>query len=113
MEIKRGNIVLADLYPVKGHEQGKKRPFLIIQNDMGNKYSEMTIGIPLTSKQLAKKVPTNVLILKESSNLQQDSIVLCNQIRSIDKKRILHKISSIDSYTQSKVDKALKLSLGL
>ena len=113
MEIKRGDIVLAGLEPVKGSEQGGVRPVLVIQNDEGNKFSPTTIIAPITSKEFSKEFPTNVAISKEESKLNNDSTVLLNQIRTIDKSRVIKKISSLNLYTMNKVDLAIKISLGL
>ncbi len=113
MEIKRGDIVLAGLEPVKGSEQGGVRPVLIIQNDEGNKFSPTTIIALITSKKFTKEFPTNVTILREASKLNNDSTVLLNQIRTIDKTRIIKKISTLDLYLMNKVDLAIKISLGL
>jgi mRNA interferase MazF len=113
MEIKRGDIVLAGLEPVKGSEQGGVRPVLAIQNDEGNKFSLTTIIAPITSKEFSKEFPTNVAIPKEESRLNNDSTILLNQIRTIDKSRIIRKISSLDFHYMNKVNLALKISLGL
>ena len=113
MEIKRGDIVLVGLEPVKGSEQGGVRPVLVIQNDDGNKFSPTTIIAPITSKEFSKEFPTNVVISKQDSRLNNDSTVLLNQIRTIDKSRVIKKISSLDFYTMNKVDSAIKISLGL
>jgi mRNA interferase MazF len=113
MEIKRGDIVLVNLEPVEGSEQGGVRPVLIIQNNIFNKYSPITIIAPITSKVYEKDYPTNIFISKEDSNLNKDSTILLNQIRAIDKLRVRKKLSSLDIFTMSKVDMALKISLGL
>jgi len=113
MEIKRGDIVLAGLAPVKGSEQGGIRPVLVIQNDEGNKFSLTTIIAPITSKEFSKEFPTNVAILKKESRLNNDSTILLNQIRTIDKSRVIKKISSLDFYSMNKVDRAIKVSLAI
>ncbi|MCX6748303.1 MAG: type II toxin-antitoxin system PemK/MazF family toxin [Candidatus Pacearchaeota archaeon] len=113
MEIKRGDIVLAGLKPVKGSEQGSIRPVLIIQNDEGNKFSPTTIIAPITSKEFTKEFPTNVAISEQESKLNNDSTALLNQIRTIDKSRIIKKIGSLDNFIMNKVDKSLKVSLSL
>ncbi|MFH1711191.1 MAG: type II toxin-antitoxin system PemK/MazF family toxin [Nanoarchaeota archaeon] len=113
MEIKRGDIVLAGLEPVKGSEQGGVRPVLIIQNDEGNKYSPTTIIAPITSKEFTKEFPTNVEMSKQESKLNSNSTVLLNQIRTIDKSRIIKKISSLDNFTMNKVYRAIKVSLAI
>jgi len=109
----RGEIVVANLEPVKGSEQGGIRPVLIIQNDIGNKYSTTTIIAPITSSIMKQEYPTNVLIKKEESKLNKDSTILLNQIKTIDKSRIIKKISLIDNFTMNKVDRAIKISLGI
>ena len=113
VNIKRGDNFLVNLEPVTGSEQGGIRPFLIIQNDYGNKYSPLTIIAPLTSKVFIKEFPTNVFILKEDSGLDKDSTILLNQIRTIDKNRLIKKIGSLDFNLINKLNLALKISLGL
>lgn len=113
MELIRGEIVVTNLEPVKGSEQGGVRPVLIIQKDILNKYSPTTIIAPITSKVYTKEYPTNVIIKKEESKLNLDSTILLNQIKTIDKRRITKKISFIDNFTMNKVDMAIKISLGL
>ena len=113
MEFIRGEIVIANLEPVKGSEQGGVRPVLIVQNDILNKYSPTTIIAPITSKIYTKEYPTNVIINKEDSKLKLDSTILLNQIKTIDKRRITKKIGFIDNFTMNKVDFAIKISLGL
>ncbi len=111
--IKRGDIALVNLEPIRGSEQGGIRPCLIIQNNQGNKYSPLTIIAPLTSKAFTKEFPTNVFVLKEDSRLNKDSTILLNQIRTIDKRRITRKISSLSAEIMSKVEMAIKISLDL
>jgi mRNA interferase MazF len=113
MEIKRGEIVLAKLGPVKGSEQGGTRPVLILQNDISNKFSPITIIAPITSRIYEKDFPTNVFISKEDSGLNKDSTLLLNQIRTIDKSRIIKIITSLDEFIMQKVDIAIKISLGI
>jgi len=113
MEIKRGEVVLVNFEPVKGSEQGGVRPSLIIQNDIFNKYSPATIVAPITSKSFKKEYPTNVIIKKEESRLSLDSTILLNQIKTIDKLRIIKKISFLDNFTMNKVDRAIKVSLAV
>ncbi|MEK6840681.1 MAG: type II toxin-antitoxin system PemK/MazF family toxin [Nanoarchaeota archaeon] len=113
MLIKRGDIFLANLEPIIGSEQGGIRPVLIIQNDTSNVYSPVTITAAITSKVFSKEFPTNIFILKKESGLGRDSTILLNQIRTIDKSRLIKKISSLDSYTLNKVERALKVSLAL
>ncbi len=113
VDIKRGEVVLANLEPIAGSEQGGIRPCLIIQNDFGNKYSPLTIIAPLTAKKISKNFPTNVFISKIDSGLDKDSTILLNQIKTIDKSRIIKKISNLDNDIMRKVDLAIKISLGL
>ena len=111
--IIRGEIVVANLEPVEGSEQAGIRPVLIIQNDILNKHAPTTIIAPITSKIYTKEYPTNVIIKKEDSRLKLDSTILLNQIKTIDKKRIIKKIGTLDNFTMNKVDKAIKISLSL
>jgi len=111
--IIRGEIVIANLEPVEGSEQGGVRPVLIIQNDVLNKHAPTTIIAPITSKIYTKEYSTNVIIKKEDSKLKLDSTILLNQIRTIDKKRVIKKIGVLDNFTMNKVDRALKISLSL
>lgn len=113
IKIKKGGIVLVNLDPVVGSEQGKIRPAVVIQNDTGNEYSPTTIIAPITSKIFSKEFPTNVNLLSKDSKLKQDSTILLNQIRTVDKSRIAKKISSLDGGIMSKVDLAIKVSLGI
>lgn len=111
--IRRGEIFLANLEPILGSEQGGIRPVLIIQNDMGNQYSTTTIIAPITSSVMKKEYPTNVFIKKEDSTIKRDSTILLNQIKAIDKRRIIKKLGVLNSFTMNKVDRALKISLAL
>ncbi len=111
--IKRGDVLLVNFEPVKGSEQGRIRPALVIQNDIFNKYSPLTIVAPITSKIYEKEYPTNVFIQKNEANLNTDSTILLNQIRTIDKRRIIKKLGSLDNFIMNKVDMAIKISLAL
>ena len=113
MKIKRGEIVLDNLEPVVGSEQGRIRPVLVIQNEIINKNSPTTIIAPITSKIYTKEFPTNVEVESKDSKLNNKSTVLLNQIRTIDKSRILKKIFTLDETIMKKVDMAIKVSLGL
>lgn len=113
IRIKRGDIVLVNLDPVVGSEQGKTRPAVVIQNDIGNEYSPTTIIAPITSKVFTKEFPTNITLLKKESGLSLDSTILLNQIRTIDKSRITKKISSLDTNLINKINMAIKISLDL
>ncbi|MFA4819600.1 MAG: type II toxin-antitoxin system PemK/MazF family toxin [Candidatus Aenigmatarchaeota archaeon] len=111
--IKRGGIVLVNLDPVVGSEQGKTRPALVIQNDIGNEYSPTTIIAPVTSKIFSKKFPTNVEIDKTNSPLKEKSTILLNQIRTIDKSRIIKNYGNLSKKKMEEVDEAITSSLGL
>jgi len=111
--IKRGDIFLINLEPVKGSEQGGTRPCLIIQNNLGNKYSPTTIIAPITSKKFSREFPTNISLLKEDSNLGRDSIILLNQIATVDKRRIVKKLGFLNEGIMKRVDLAIKISLDL
>ena len=106
--IKRGDVYYADLDPVRGSEQGGTRPVLVVQNDLGNKYSSTTIVVAAVSTREAKTLPTHVEI-----SLPQKSTVLLEQIRTIDKKRLMEKICTLSRREIEKVNEALKVSLGL
>ena len=113
MNIKRGDIVLTDLEPVKGSEQGKTRPCLIIQNDVGNTVSPTTIIAAITSKT-EKEYPFTVLVRAGEGGLPKDSLILCNQIRTVSvNHRIVKRLGSLKPATMKKVDEAIKTSLGL
>lgn len=112
MVIKRGDIFYADLSPVVGSEQDGIRPVLIIQNDLGNKYSPTVIVVAITTK-MKPKLPTHVPISKGMFGLQKDSVILIEQVRTLDKVRLKRKIGTIDSITLDKVKEALKLSLNI
>ena len=112
-KIKRGDLVLVNLEPVVGSEQGKVRPAAVIQNNIGNEYSPTTIIAPVTSKVFSKEFPTNVIISKEDSGLNKDSTILLNQIRTIDKSRITKKISTLSAEIMSKINLAIRISLDL
>jgi len=113
METKRGDILLVNFEPAKGSEQGKIRPAIVVQSDLLNKYSPLTIVAPVTSKIYDKEYPTNVFITKEDSGLEKDSTILLNQIRTVDKRRIIKKLSTLDKYSMSRVDFCLKICLDL
>jgi len=113
MELLKGDIVLTNLEPTKGSEQGGIRPSLIIQNNILNKYAPTIIIAPITSKNYSKEYPTNVVIKKEDSGLKKDSTILLNQLRTIDKRRVIKKLSSLDNFIMNSVDLAIKVSLGL
>ncbi len=102
-EIKRGDIILVNLEPVKGSEQRGVRPALVIQSDFGNRYSPTTIISPLTSKIFAKEYPFHVRLFRGDAELERDSTVLLDQIKTIDKSRIIKKLGQIDAEIQKKL----------
>ena len=112
-EVKRGDIWLVNLDPTIGHEIRKSRPAVIIQNDLGNKYSPITIVAPITSQNIEKIYPIEVLLNKKNSGLEKDSKILLNQTRAIDKRRLVKKIGKVDNEIIDKVNDAIKISLGL
>ena len=113
MNIKRGEIYYADLSPVIGSEQGGIRPVLIIQNDIGNKYSPTVIAAAITSQRDKTKLPTHITVDAVGWGLAKDSIVLLEQVRTIDKKRLKEKMGCLDVSAMHRVDKALGVSFGL
>lgn len=113
MQVRRGDIFYADLNPVVGSEQGGVRPVLIVQNDVGNRYSPTVIIAAITSQIDKAKLPTHIELEKREFGLEKDSVILLEQLRTIDKKRLKEKVAFLGSKTMSKVNKALKISLGL
>ena len=113
MTIRRGDIYYADLRPVVGSEQGGVRPVLIIQNDIGNKHSPTVICAAITSRMNKAKLPTHVELDKAKCAMVKDSVILLEQLRTIDKQRLKEKICHIDRELQEKVDYALMVSLEL
>jgi mRNA interferase MazF len=113
MSIKRGEIFYAELNPVVGSEQGGTRPVLVIQNDIGNQYSPTTIIAAITSQISKAKLPTHVEVKARRSGLERDSVILTEQIRTIDKSRLKEKVAVLDEEVMLKVDEAIKISLGL
>lgn len=113
MIVRRGDIFYADLSPVVGSEQGGVRPVLILQNDIGNKHSPTVICAAITSQINKAKLPTHIEITTEQFALVKDSVILLEQIRTVDKKRLKEKICHLDDETMKKVNKALEISFGL
>ncbi|MGN1227878.1 MAG: type II toxin-antitoxin system PemK/MazF family toxin [Christensenellales bacterium] len=113
MEIKRGEIYMADLSPVCGSEQGGVRPVLVVQNDIGNKFSPTVIVVAVTSKLHKAKLPTHIELKDNVGNLEKDSILLCEQIRTIDKLRLKDRVGALDLALMKSVDKAIAISLAL
>ena len=113
MQVKRGDIFYADLSPVIGSEQGGIRPVLVVQNDIGNKFSPTVICAAITSKIDKAKLPTHVEIDADEYEMVKNSVILLEQIRTIDKKRLKEKICHLDSQLMKQVDKSIKISFGL
>ncbi len=111
--VKRGDIYYADLSPVVGSEQGGIRPVLIVQNDVGNKYSPTVIAAAITSQINKAKMPTHIELAAKEYGLNKDSVILLEQIRTIDKKRLREKIGHLDERLMSEVNEALLVSFGL
>jgi mRNA interferase MazF len=111
--VKRGDIFYADLSPVVGSEQGGIRPVLIIQNDIGNKYSPTVIAAAITSHINKAKLPTHIEINAKDYGLPKDSVILLEQVRTIDRKRLKEKIGRLDDELMKKVNEALYISFGL
>lgn len=113
MSVKRGEIYYADLSPVVGSEQGGVRPVLIVQNDVGNRYSPTVIAAAITSQRDKNRLPTHIEVRADRSGLARDSIVLLEQIRTIDKRRLKDKMGELDTPSMNRVDDALSISFGL
>lgn len=113
MSVKRGEIYYADLSPVVGSEQGGIRPVLIVQNDVGNRHSPTVIAAAITSQRDKNRLPTHIEVEAEKCGLAKDSIVLLEQIRTIDKKRLKDKMGELDLRSMDKINTALSISFGL
>lgn len=113
MTVKRGDIYYADLSPVVGSEQGGVRPVLIVQNDVGNRYSPTVIAAAITSQREKSKLPTHIEIDSQNCGLSKDSVVLLEQIRTIDKKRLKEKMGRLDDGSMGQINHALSISFGL
>ncbi len=113
MIVKRGDIYYADLSPVIGSEQGGVRPVLVVQNDVGNRYSPTVIAAAITSQINKAKLPTHIEIDARDYGLSRDSVVLLEQVRTIDKKRLKEKIGHLDDGMMAHVNEALEISFGL
>jgi len=111
--IRRGEIYFAQLNPVIGSEQGGIRPVLVVQNDVGNQYSPTTIVLAITSQINKAKLPTHIELKAEKYGLEKDSVILGEQIRTIDKMRLKQKIAFLDDETMVKVNQALGISMGV
>ena len=113
MNIRRGDIYYADLSPVVGSEQGGVRPVLIIQNNVGNRFSPTVIAAAINSQNSKANLPTHIRLYADDSGLSKDSVVLLEQIRTLDKKRLKEKMGTLNSSDMYKVDEALSISFGL
>ena len=111
--VRRGDIYYADLSPVVGSEQGGMRPVLIIQNDVGNKYSPTVIAAAITSRMGKAKLPTHIDVYADKAGLSRDSIVLLEQLRTLDKRRLKEKMGHLDEAVMRRIDVAIAVSLGL
>lgn len=113
MLVKRGDIYYADLSPVVGSEQGGVRPVLIVQNDVGNKFSPTVIAAAITSQKDKNNLPTHIEVNAQNCGLAKDSVVLLEQVRTIDKRRLKEKMGALDSSDMGKINNALSISFGL
>ena len=113
MSVKRGDIYFADLSPVVGSEQGGIRPVLIVQNNVGNRHSPTVIAAAITSQINKARLPTHIELSGHSFGLTRDSVVLLEQIRTIDKRRLLERMGKLDEVVMNRVDEALAVSFGL
>jgi len=113
MIIKRGDIYYADLSPVVGSEQGGVRPVLIVQNDVGNKFSPTVIAAAITSQKYKTNLPTHIQVNANECGLAKDSIVLLEQVRTIDKKRLKERMGNLDENDMDRINRALSVSFGL
>ncbi len=113
MTVRRGDIYYADLSPVVGSEQGGVRPVLIVQNDVGNRYSPTVIAAAITSKMSKARLPTHIDVYADRVGLAKDSVILLEQIRTIDKKRLGEKMGHLDEAVMAEVDNAISVSFGL
>ncbi len=113
MNVHRGDIYYADLSPVVGSEQGGVRPVPIVQNDVGNRFSPTVIAAAITSQKDKARLPTHIQVQAPDSGLSRDSVVLLEQIRTLDKRRLGERMGRLDEASMSRVDKALQVSFGL
>ncbi len=113
MLVKRGEIYYADLSPVVGSEQGGVRPVLIVQNDIGNKHSPTVIAAAITSQKEKNKLPTHIELNASSCGLAKDSVVLLEQVRTLDKRRLKERMGELDHDAMNQVNTALSVSFGL
>jgi mRNA interferase MazF len=112
LNIRRGDIYYADLSPVVGSEQGGIRPVLIVQNNVGNRFSPTVIAAAITSQQSKANLPTHIPLHADSSGLAKDSVVLLEQVRTIDKKRLKEKMGTVDENSMNEINNAISISFG-
>ena len=113
MSVKRGDIYYADLSPVVGSEQGGLRPVLIIQNDVGNRYSPTVIAAAITSRLSKTRLPTHIDVYADRVGLVKDSVILLEQVRTLDKRRLKEKMGHLDESIMAEVNRAIAVSVGL
>ena len=113
MRINRGDVFLANLNPIQGSEQGGVRPVLVVQNDVANKFSPVVIVLAITSRVFEKEYLTNVFVSKVDSGLPKNSTVLANQMRTVDKGRLIKKVGFLGDDYMSKINDAIKVCLGM
>ena len=113
MEVRRGDIFIADLDPVVGSEQGGVRPVVIVQNDRGNRFSPTVICAAMTSRLGKNDLPTHVWVASRDSGLRSDSLVLCEQIRTLEKRRLQMRVGRVDELVIRRIEAALRAALGL
>ncbi|MBE6831784.1 MULTISPECIES: type II toxin-antitoxin system PemK/MazF family toxin [Eubacteriales] len=113
MNIRRGDIYYADLSPVVGSEQGGVRPVLIVQNDVGNRFSPTVIAAAITSQRAKANLPTHIMLNAQTTGLAKDSVVLLEQVRTIDKHRLKERMGRLDNTAMTQVNQALSISFGL
>ncbi len=113
VNIRRGDIYYADLSPVIGSEQGGVRPVLIVQNNVGNRFSPTVIAAAITSQRAKANLPTHIMLNAETTGLAKDSVVLLEQVRTIDKHRLKERMGRLDNTSMTQVDQALSISFGL
>ena len=111
--VRRGDIYYADLSPVVGSEQGGVHPVLIVQNDVGNRFSPTVIAAAITSQKGKARLPTHIRVESADSGLARDSVVLLEQIRTLDKQRLKEHMGRLDEYSMNRIDQALQISFGL
>jgi Growth inhibitor len=113
VNIRRGDIYYADLSPVVGSEQGGVRPVLIVQNDVGNRFSPTVIAAAITSQRAKANLPTHIMLNAQTTGLAKDSVVLLEQVRTIDKHRLKERMGRLDNTAMTQVNQALSISFGL